>query len=131
MSSNRIGTLFSILKGVLAAAAVTLTGMLLIALLTLRFRFSDGLLTLLNQLLKLLSILTGVTVAVGRGGNRGFATGTATGLLYMLAGYSLYVLLGGFYDTRAMLGEMLLGSAAGAVFGAVLANLRPRKRRRK
>lgn len=131
MSTNRIGTFFSILKAVLAAAAVTLIGMFLIALLTVFCRLSDNLLMILNQLLKFISVLIGVSIAVGRGGHRGFATGATVGLLYMLSGYLLYVLLGGPYNTASMLGEILLGTAVGAVVGAILANMRPKRRRAK
>lgn len=129
MSSKRISVLFSILKGLLAAVAVTLTGMLLIALLTVFLRISDGLLGTLNQLLKALAVITGVAVSVGRGGSRGFLTGAAVGLAYMIAGYALYVFLGGPYSASAMLGEILLGAAIGAVTGSIMANLRPGRRR--
>lgn len=129
MSTNRFSVLLSILKGVFAAAAATLVGMLLIALLTVFSRISDNTLTILNQLLKFISILLGVRIAVGRGGSRGFVTGAVTAALYMLSGYVLYVCLGGLYDTVSMLCELLLGAAVGAVTGAVLANMRPKKRR--
>lgn len=129
MSSDRVSVLISILKGVLVAAAATLVSMLLIALLTLFSRISDGMLTVLNQLLKLLSILLGTRISVGRGGSRGFVIGAVTAAIYMIVGYVLYVFLGGFYDTVAMLGEVLMGATVGAVFGAILANMRPKRRR--
>lgn len=129
MSSNRMSILLSILQGLLIAAAVTLTGMLLIALLTVFTRISDRLLTTLNQLLKIISILIGVRGAVGRGGSRGFITGAVVALLYMILGYALYVSLGGVRSVTLMLGEMLMGSAVGAFTGAILANMRPKKRR--
>lgn len=130
MSSTRTGILLSILKGTLAAIGVTLIGMLLIALLTVFTRISDSLLTVLNQLLKVLAILVGVSAAVGRGGSRGFVTGAVVSLLYMILGYALYVILGGEHSVTLMLGEMLMGTAVGAFAGAILANMRPRKRRR-
>lgn len=131
MPSNRTSTTVSILKGFLAAAAITLLGMLLIALITVFSRISDNLLTALNQILKILSIIFGTWISVGRGGSRGFVTGTVIALLYIIAGYSLYVFLGGgTYSFPGILGEMLMGAAVGAVTGAVLANLQPRKRRR-
>lgn len=129
MSSDRVSVLISILKGVLTAAVATLVGMLLIALLTLFSRISDGMLTTLNQLLKFLSILLGTRVSVGRGGSRGFVIGAVTASIYMIAGYALYVCLGGAYDTVVMLGELLMGATVGAVFGAILANMRPKRRR--
>ena len=123
MATKRASALLSILKGLLAAAAVTLLGMALIAALVLTARLSDGVLTLLNQLLKALAV-------VERGGNRGFFTGMTVALAYMIAGYGLYVALGGGrFEAAQMLGEMLLGAAVGGAAGAVRVNLKPKARR--
>lgn len=130
MSSKRIPILLSILKGLLLSIIVTLVGMLLIALLTVFMRISDNLLTTLNQLLKLLAILMGVCASVGRGGSRGFVTGAVVALLYVALGYVFYAALGGSsHSASLMLGEILMGTTVGAVCGAVLANMNPRKRR--
>ena len=93
MKSARAAALGSILKGVLISAAATLVGMLLLAAAVVWLDISDGALSALNQVLKLVSILLGVRFAVGVGGERGFFTGAAVGLLYMIAGYALYCLL--------------------------------------
>lgn len=130
MANKRASALLSILKGLLAAAAVTLLGMALIAALVLTARLSDGVLTLLNQLLKALAVVLGVRAAVERGGNRGFFTGMTVALAYMIAGYGLYVALGGGrFEAAQMLGEMLLGAAVGGAAGAVRVNLKPKVRR--
>lgn len=130
MANKRASALLSILKGLLAAAAVTLLGMALIATLVLTARLSDGVLTLLNQLLKALAVVLGVRAAVERGGNRGFFTGMTVALAYMIAGYGLYVALGGGrFEAAQMLGEMLLGAAVGGAAGAVRVNLKPKARR--
>ena len=119
MKSARALALGSILKGLLVSAAATLLGMLLLA-------------AALNQALKLICVLLGVRFAVGLGGERGFLTGAAVGLAYMILGYVLYWRLGGaVFSFAAMLLEMLLGGAIGAVAGAVCANLRPRARRKR
>lgn len=131
MAKNRVQVLSSMLNGLLCAVALTLALMVIVALLAVRLRVSDGLLTALNQVMKLAGILLGVTVAVGRGGRRGFLTGMAVAMLYMVLGYGCYVLLGGnVFVVTEMLGEILLGSAVGAVAGAVLSNLPARSRRR-
>ena len=131
MKGARIKALWSILRGVLAAAAATLLGMLLLAAAVIYLEVSDGALMALNQALKLLCVALGARLAVGVGGERGFFTGAAVGLLYMIAGYALYCLLGGaLFSVSAMLLEMLVGGMAGAVVGALCANLRPRARRR-
>jgi hypothetical protein len=103
---------------------LTLLLMLGVAALALGVRVSDGLLTALNQLMKLFSIILGVSVAVGRGGQRGFLTGMTVAMLYMTIGYGGYVALGGnAFVVSQMLGEILIGAALGALAGAVLSNL--------
>lgn len=130
MSANRRSILLSILRGLLLAVALTLLGMLLIAALAVFARISDGLLTALNQVLKVAAIVLGVCASVGRGGNRGFVTGAVLALLYAILGYALYVLLGGgVFSTVQMLGEILLGATIGGLCGAILANLPPKRRR--
>lgn len=124
MGKTRARVLASILKGLLCAVALTLLLMAGVAALALGIRISDGMLTALNQIMKLLSILLGVTVAVGRGGRRGFLTGITVAMLYMTIGYACYVALGGnAFDVTQMLGEILIGGALGATAGAVLSNL--------
>ncbi|MEA4897231.1 TIGR04086 family membrane protein [Bacillota bacterium Meth-B3] len=120
-------TALSILKGVLAAMATTIGCMAVLALLVVRMGLSDGALTVLNQIAKVGSIFVGTLVAVGRGGQRGFALGAATGTLYMILGYALYCALDGALVSAGLLaGEFLMGAALGAVSGAVVANLPPR-----
>ena len=131
MEKNRAQALASVLKGLLCAVVLTLLLMVGVAALALGVRISDGVLTALNQVMKLLSILLGAAVAVGRGGRRGFLTGMTVAMLYMTVGYVCYVALGGnAFVVSQMLGEILIGGALGAVAGAVLSNL-PEKRGRR
>ena len=131
MGRTRVQALMSVMKGLLCAVALTLLLMVGVAALALKLRVSDGMLTALNQVMKLLSILLGVTVAVGPGGRRGFLTGMTVAMLYMTAGYICYVALGGnAFVVGQMLGEILIGAALGAVAGAVLSNLPSGRRRR-
>ena len=124
MTKSRLETLLTLSKGMLAAVALTLIGMAGIAALAVYMQASDALIRGLNQALKCLAILLGVTVAVGRGGRRGFFTGMALAMLYMALGYALAVALGGSaFAVPGMLGEILIGAALGGVTGAVLANL--------
>ena len=121
---TRGGTCLLLGKGLLAAVCVTLPGMAVIALLAVYANLSDGALTALNQLLKLIAIFTGAYRAVGRGGTRGFALGGAVGLLYIALGYGICALWDDPVVTGGMLAlEFLLGLALGAVSGALVANL--------
>ena len=132
MKNARLRALWALTRGLLAAVAATLAGMLLLAAAVIYLDVTDGALAALNQLLKLFSVVLGARLAVGVGGERGFVTGAAVGLLYMALGYVLYWQLGGaLFSAAAMLLEMLAGFAVGAAAGAVCANLRPRARRAK
>ena len=129
MPRNRKSIAASLLIGFLFAVFVTLVAMLIIAAALVYLRFSDRTLTALNQLLKLIAVVLGVCAAVPRGGDRGLVTGVVIALFYSAAGYGMYLALGGgSFAVGNMLGEMLLGSAVGAVTGAVRANLSPRRR---
>lgn len=131
MARNRTQVIAAILRGLLSAVALTLGLMVAVAALALRFTISDGALCAANQAMKLASILLGVTLAVGRGGRRGFATGMTVAALYMTLGYACYATLGGnAFVVGQMLGEILMGAALGAVAGAVLSNLPAGRRSR-
>ena len=61
----------------------------------------------------------------------GWQYGAAVGFVYMVLGYSVYWAFHGSVSAPlVMLGEMLLGAVLGALSGAVVANLRPKKRRK-
>ena len=129
---TRKETLLRTLRGLLVAALITLGEMVLLSGGVVVIGIGDEALFILNQAAKILSIFAGVYAAVGVGGERGFITGAAVGILYMVLGYALYYALnGGISSAAVMLGEMLLGMLLGALSGAVTANLRPVKRRRK
>lgn len=130
MTRTRKSTLKSLLSGLLAAILFTLLAMLALSAALVTLKISDSTLRLLNQLVKLAAILLGTCLAVPRGGEKGLVTGTVLAMLYIILGYAGYLSLGGgSFSFGCMLGELLLGSAAGAVTGAVRANLNPRRRR--
>lgn len=129
MPAKRSSALKSLLLGFLSAVAFTLVAMLILSVALVFFHFADRAINLLNQFIKLFAIALGVSIAVPRGGQRGFATGLAISIAYIAIGYALYVALGGAgFSVSAMLGELLLGSAVGAVTGAIRANLYPKRR---
>lgn len=129
MHRKRKGVFLQLAKGVLVSAAFTIAAMLLLAALLLLLPIGDGLLRALNQAIKLIAIVLGVCAAAPRGSRRGLAMGTAAALIYIIAGYWLYVLLGGAcFRASDLLGEMLPAAAAGAVTGCIRANLPARRR---
>ncbi len=132
MKGKRTAVVKSIAAGLISAILVTLAGMLLMAGLMMVVSVGDRWLMILNQLLKIGSVILGTCMAVPRGGQRGLATGTAVALLYACIGYGMYAALGGAgFTIGGMLGEILICAAAGAVTGTIRANMQPSRRRKK
>lgn len=125
-SSRRQRTLpMTILRGLLTAIGVTLACVLIFALLMQWLRPSDGVIRVVNQLIKLGSIFAGVYVAVGRGGDKGMLTGALVGLVYMLLGVLLYALLSGQQlPFTAYLSDVAMGIAGGGIAGAIIGGLK-------
>ena len=132
MKGKRTAVVKSIAAGLISAILVTLAGMLLMAGLMMVVSVGDRWLMILNQLLKIGSVILGTCIAVPRGGQRGLATGTAVALLYACIGYGMYAALGGAgFTIGGMLGEILICAAVGAVTGTIRANMQPSRRRKK
>lgn len=132
MKGKRIAAIKSIAAGLISAILITLAGMLLLAGIMMAVSVGDRCLMILNQLLKIGSVILGVCITVPRGGQRGLATGSAVALLYACIGYGMYACLGGSgFTVGGMLGEILICAAAGAVTGTIRANLQPGRRKRR
>lgn len=132
MAKTRLNTLACILKGLVSSILLTLIFMLLLSLAVVYLNVEDSALTWLNQLVKILAIIFGVGISVGRGGENGFITGMTLAIIYMIIGYALYVFLGGnVFNAVSMLGEILIGAAIGSVTGAIFANMQPSRGRKK
>ena len=113
-----------ILKGLLAAIGVTIAGVAIFALLMQWLRPTEGVVRIVNQVLKLLSIGAGVYVAVGKGCEGGLLKGALVGLLYMAIGVGMYALLSGqSAPVSAYLADLGMGVAGGGIVGMILSNL--------
>ncbi len=113
-----------ILKGLLVAIGVTVAGVAIFALLMQWLRPTEGLVRIINQVLKLVSIGAGVYVCVGRGCEGGLLKGALVGLLYMAIGVGMYALLSGQgASTGAYLADLGMGVAGGGIVGMLLSNM--------
>lgn len=113
-----------ILKGLGAALAVTVAGVAVFALTMQWLRPAEGVVRIINQVLKLLSIGVGVYIAVGRGCEGGLIKGALVGLLYMAVGVGVYALLSGQgAPTSAYLADLGMGVAGGGIVGMILSNM--------
>lgn len=117
-------TWLRILKGLGAALLVTVAGVAVFALTMQWLRPSEGVVRIVNQVLKLLSIGVGVYVAVGRGCEGGLIKGALVGLLYMAVGVGVYALLSGQgAPVSAYLADLGMGVAGGGIVGMILSNI--------
>lgn len=113
-----------ILKGLLTAIGVTVAGVAIFALLMQWLRPTEGLVRIVNQVLKLVSIGAGVYVCVGKGCEGGLLKGALVGLLYMAIGVGMYALLSGqSASASAYLADLGMGVAGGGIVGMILSNL--------
>ena len=113
--------LTAVLRGVLVAASVTVLGVALFALLLNWWNVSDRAVTAINQVVKFVSILAGVTSAMRGGESGGALRGACVGLLYMALGIVCYsLLMGESPRLTAYLAVLGMGLAAGGLFGMIL-----------
>lgn len=128
MAGMRRNTAKRLLIGLGIAIAFTIAAILILALVLIGLDVNDQLITIINQIVKIAAILIGTVFAVPRGGERGLASGVFIAVVYTVLGYICYLLLGGAgFSFTEMLGEILIGTAVGAVCGAVRVNLNPKR----
>lgn len=113
-----------LLKGLGVSLLVTVAGVAVFALLMQWIRPTDGMVRLVNQVLKLASVGAGVYVAVGRGCEGGLLRGAAVGLMYMAIGVGAYALLSHqTASASAYAADLAMGVAGGGIIGMLLSNL--------
>lgn len=111
----------AVLRGVLVAASITVLGVAAFALILNWWDASDRAITAINQVVKFVSILAGVTSAMGAGQSGGALRGACVGLLYMALGIVCYALMmGQSPQLTAYLADLGMGVAAGGLFGMIL-----------
>ena len=108
-------------KGLLAAIGFTLAAVLVFALVLSFTDMSDGVIRVVNQVIKVAAILAGVFVIVPCGSENGIRRGALLGVVYMGAGVLLYALLSGQKLTvMGYLMDVLMGLAVGGLSGMLM-----------
>ena len=99
----------------------TIIGVAIFALLLNWWNASDRTITAVNQVVKFVSILAGVTTAMRAGESGGALRGACVGVLYMALGIACYALMmGQSPQWTAYLADLGMGVAAGGLFGMIL-----------
>ena len=113
--------LAAVLRGVAVSASITVIGVAAFALLLNWWDASDRAITAINQVIKFVSILAGVTSAMRGGEDGGSMRGACVGVLYMALGIVVYsLLMGQSPRLTAYMADLGMGFAAGGLFGMIL-----------
>ena len=108
-------------RGLALAVAATVAVVLLFAVIIGFTDPGDGIIRVINQLIKIGAIFLGVRSMVKRGDESGIRRGALLGLAYMGAGVLLYALLSGQrVSWMGYLIDVLMGVAAGGLSGMLL-----------
>jgi len=115
--------LSSVIRGMLVSASITVIAIAVFALVLNWWDASDRAITAINQVVKFVSILAGVTSALSSGAEGGVTRGICVGFLYMLLGIVCFCLLMGQKpQIAAYLADLGMGVASGGLFAMILAS---------
>ena len=114
----------SLLQGILISVAATAAAVILFAIIIGLTDVSDGVIRIVNQIIKIGAIFLGVRAIVPRGSEDGVRKGALLGLIYMGVGVLIYALLSG--QKLTLMGytiDLLMGLAAGGLSGMILGSM--------
>ncbi len=116
-------TVFEVIKALIIAVILSLVLVLLAAFALKLFNIKDGVIPVINQVIKGVSILVGCLVAVRHKQNT-WLKGIVIGILYIALAFVIFSLLDGEFSFGLhILNDVVLGSITGLVSG-ILAGLK-------
>lgn len=119
--SGNIGGFSGVIRGVLVAASMTVIGVAVFALILSWWNASDRAVTAINQVVKFVSILAGVSSALNQSVRSGAMRGACVGVIYMVLGAVCHgLLMGTGVQLTPYLADLGMGVAAGGLFGMIL-----------
>ena len=119
--NGKMGGVSGMIRGVLVAASITVIGIAVFALILSWWNASDRAVTAINQVVKFVSILAGVSSALDTSVRSGAMRGACVGLIYMVLGAVCHgLLMGSGIQLTPYLADMGMGIAAGGLFGMIL-----------
>lgn len=117
--------LLTALKGSLIGVCVSIVAILLFAFIIKLTGMSKGLIKVINQIIKIVSIFLGTFFMLRKTGQKGLVTGVMIGLLYTVIAFVVFSILNGkFAFDITLLIDIVFGSIIGAICGAICVNLK-------
>ena len=119
--NTSMGSISDMIRGVLVAASITVLGVAIFALILSWWNASDRVITAINQVVKFVSILAGVSSGTGAGARSSAMRGACIGFAYMALGAICHgLLMGTGVQMTPYLADLGMGIAAGGLFAMIL-----------
>lgn len=114
-----------VLKGVLVAVCVSIVGVLAFAIVYKFVQIGDTTIKIVNQVIKVLSVVLGVNVALKSDRKKGAVKGILVGVIYSIVSYTVFGLLSStFTFSLSVLFDALFAGIVGLIAGISLVNLK-------
>lgn len=119
--------LLAIIKGSLIALCISLVGILIFAFILKFASISDKAIRPINQIIKGVSVLVGVFVAMRKVDKMGLVGGLLIGLVYTILAFVVFSILDGNFEFNlTLLNDLLFGGIMGAICGIIAVNVKRR-----
>lgn len=119
--------LLAIIKGSLIALCISLVGILIFAFILKFASISDKAIRPINQIIKGVSVLVGVFVAMRKVDKMGLVGGLLIGLVYTMLAFVVFSILDGNFEFNlTLLNDLLFGGIMGAICGIIAVNVKRR-----
>ena len=116
-----------ILKGVGVSLVVSLVGILVFAFVLRFVNIGDNLIKIINQVIKVLSVLLGVSLTLKKDKTKGLLKGAGVGALYTLLAYLVFsVLVGNFNFGLSLVFDTIFAAVIGLICGVIFVNVKTR-----
>ena len=115
--------LSQIFKGCLIALCVSLIGILLFAVVLKFVSVGDTLIKIVNQIIKVVSVLLGVKVCLKKDKSKGLMKGSCVGAVYTITSYLVFsILIASFSFSLSIVYDLIFSSVIGLICGVIFVN---------
>lgn len=119
----RKNTISQIVKGCLVALSVSVIGILVFAVVLRFLSLNDLTIKIVNQIIKVLSVLLGVMISLKKDKTKGLIKGSIVGIIYTLSSYLLFsILVATFSFGLSIIYDMIFSGVVGLVSGVMFVN---------
>lgn len=112
-----------IFKGCLIALCVSIVGILLFAVVLRFVDLSETLIKIINQVIKITSVLLGVKFCLKGDKSKGLAKGSCVGIFYTITSYLVFsILVASFSFGLSIIYDLIFSSIVGLICGVIFVN---------